>query len=304
MTEQKSRCLRVISLDGGGSRGLFTFHMICKIADLFPSPQQLTSEIDLVVGTSVGAIIATALACNLLKTVEQRKKIYELGLGVFGSLNEGQPFFAPVYTGIEKRRSLNDLFHNLTMKDCLCPLVVVAATVTDPPHIAEFTSWSHPDLLLSSVLDASSAAPSYFPPVSINNRWYYDGGVVSNCPSDVAIKHIHYLYKLTITKTKFSLLSIGNKKITPREIVITNPQKMGLIACAKSGLFDALIGINNTITIENVKALYGDETVLRIVGNIDPRFDDVSEEFRNIMVDEANRVWGEQQQQILNFFCL
>ena len=52
----------ILSLDGGGLRGLITSTLLERIAERYPA---LLDNLDLVVGTSTGGILALALAKGL-----------------------------------------------------------------------------------------------------------------------------------------------------------------------------------------------------------------------------------------------
>jgi predicted acylesterase/phospholipase RssA len=294
---------RILSLDGGGCRGIFTYHLLDNVYSILPKSDLLVSQFDLIVGVSVGAILGAAIATGLFESKLQRATLIEDGLKVFGTKNESQPLFAPVYTGTEKRNSLKRHFGKLKMKNCKCPLIVIAADIT--AHLVLFKSWEDSELLLVDVLDATSAAPTYFPPVKIKDTWFWDGGLVCNCPIDIAVQWAHKLFKKSskLGEFNFCILSIGNKVKNPQSTQIKDPQKIGLISCIKLGLVDALLGLNNTTTIENVKLMYGEDSVLRITGNLDPFFDDVSHAFQQVLILEASKVWEESESAMMIFFA-
>ena len=62
----------VLTLDGGGSKGIYSLGILHEVEAKFKSP--LANHFDLFYGTSTGAIIAMALAQG--KTVEYIKKLY------------------------------------------------------------------------------------------------------------------------------------------------------------------------------------------------------------------------------------
>lgn len=79
---------RILALDGGGLRGILTVAFLQKIEDILRQRHgnsedfRLCHYFDLIVGTSTGVIIATALAQGW--TVEQvRRKYMTLGSKVF-----------------------------------------------------------------------------------------------------------------------------------------------------------------------------------------------------------------------------
>ena len=65
-TKDTAPPLRVLSLDGGGMRGLYTATLISSLASsLRGKPVDIGSVFDVIVGTSTGGILATALAIGV-----------------------------------------------------------------------------------------------------------------------------------------------------------------------------------------------------------------------------------------------
>jgi Patatin-like phospholipase len=65
--ERGARPFRVLSLDGGGMRGVYTSTYLGELADAFARKRRVPAldvgnRFDLIVGTSTGAIVACALA--------------------------------------------------------------------------------------------------------------------------------------------------------------------------------------------------------------------------------------------------
>jgi len=82
---------RILSLDGGGIRGMITLAYLQRIEDILKSRTQksnyrLCDYFDLIGGTSTGAIIAAALACGY--TVSEITQHYlNLGQEIFAARN-------------------------------------------------------------------------------------------------------------------------------------------------------------------------------------------------------------------------
>lgn len=70
-----------------------------------------------------------------------------------------------------------------------------------------FTNESQPDFLLSEVADACIAAPSYYPPVQMEDgNWRIDGGIGMNNPGLSAYLHAKKYWE----KFEIKILSIGS----------------------------------------------------------------------------------------------
>ncbi len=71
---------RILALDGGGIRGVFSLQILAKIEELFRNERKnhqlvLAEVFDLIAGTSTGAIIAAFLSWGL--SVDEIEELYE-----------------------------------------------------------------------------------------------------------------------------------------------------------------------------------------------------------------------------------
>ena len=64
---------RILTIDGGGFRGVYSAHVLKRIEEEYNVP--LHNQFDLIVGTSTGSIIAAALACE--KKASDISKMYD-----------------------------------------------------------------------------------------------------------------------------------------------------------------------------------------------------------------------------------
>jgi uncharacterized protein len=216
---------RVLSIDGGGIRGLYSAVLLQGLATQFAREQGLEADkeidlgkqFDLIVGTSTGAILATALAAGVpLSTViriyqEKAKLIFQRpvpeGGGIkmlrwavstlFRAANDPQPL-QDALDEVFKTETLGDLFARRKIGLCI-PTVDVQAHkswVFKPP----ITPRLQRDVAyrLADICMASAAAPLIFPlkkivlansPTDAAPRvnWFADGGLWANNPSVVAL---------------------------------------------------------------------------------------------------------------------
>src|SRR4051794_12765751 len=70
-SEERTSC-RVLALDGGGSKGVYTLGVLKEVEAMAPVP--LHKWFDLIYGTSTGSIIGTLLACG--KPVDYIQEMY------------------------------------------------------------------------------------------------------------------------------------------------------------------------------------------------------------------------------------
>jgi len=190
---------RILSLDGGGIRGLITAIWLDRLGQALDPP--LWRHFDLVAGTSTGAILACAVAGGV-----DTRRIIRLysgdGWKVFPSPRSGlarrvarfRPTWigGPRYRGRGLEDALEAVFDGARFED-LKPRVLVPAydTFTGRPVIFKNDRARHRRILVRDVCRASAAAPTYFPPHQLRIGGakvpLIDGGVVANNPTACAI---------------------------------------------------------------------------------------------------------------------
>lgn len=192
---------RILSLDGGGIRGLITLGFLARIEQLLSERHQsqklrLRDYFDLIGGTSTGAIIASGLAIGL--EVAEIKDIYlRLGPRAFGTTRWWWNWWQSMYDSAPLQRELLHVFGDRRLDDDgittgLCIVTKRADTGSTWPLI------NHPggryfganrSILLRQALRASTAAPIYYLPEVVDvgrteQGLFLDGGVsLANNPA-------------------------------------------------------------------------------------------------------------------------
>ncbi|ACZ49501.1 patatin family protein [Anaplasma centrale str. Israel] len=185
----------VLSVDGGGIRGIVAAKILCEVEKRLGKP---AGEIfDLFVGSSVGSIIAVALA---LKNNQGRAKYTASDLlGFF--LKFGPRIFSfslmrqvlsvaagTRFSPANLENTLNGFFANLKMGNVVANVMVPSYDLCTG-HTFMMRNWESKfrDLKLVDVLLAASAAPTIFPPRSVviqgKKCRMIDSGLVANNPS-------------------------------------------------------------------------------------------------------------------------
>ncbi|GFK94765.1 hypothetical protein NNJEOMEG_02612 [Fundidesulfovibrio magnetotacticus] len=189
---------RILSIDGGGMRGLIPATILATMERLAGKP--IGHLVDLVAGTSTGGIIAAAVAAGIpMERVrrlyrEQGREIFARDIGhVIDSLGGLADEKYPA-TGLD--RCLGALFQDRKLSDASTELLVTATTLSGAPMMFKRRKARRDqaeDFLLTDVCRATSAAPTYFPPAEISDlaqaRTHYlaDGGLVANNPAMCAV---------------------------------------------------------------------------------------------------------------------
>ena len=211
--------VRVLSLSGGGYRGLFTAALIRALeARLGPDPARPTpfgQRFDLIAGTSIGGIMATALSCRAtgaaLQALLQRR---------------GSSIFPPM-----RLRGLRKLlgrapYDPQRLRSAICELLPDAEQQLLGEHapalLLTTVNWttsklqllgSRPTLgqrdqlglTLMDAMLATSAAPAHFPVHSFQHHRFVDGGLAANAPDLHALQCAQQMYP----GAEVHMLSIG-----------------------------------------------------------------------------------------------
>lgn len=220
MCAAKSKPYRILSLAGGGFLGLYTAGVLARLEERCGEP--LARRFDLIAGTSVGGILAIALAFEI-----PVRKIVELfqthGENIFSArhlptssigrlLDLTRSVMGPKYDGVALREALAALLDERTLGDTKHAIVVPAVNVSlsqtkifKTPHGPESTG--DESVLAVDVAMATSAAPAYFPAVPIGDHLYADGGIFAVAPDQVALHEAEHF--LGIAADDVTMLSVG-----------------------------------------------------------------------------------------------
>ena len=292
----------ILSLSGGGVRGLFSLQILMLLK--LNMEGSLLDKVDVVVGTSVGSIVAIVLALGWLDDDEQNvKEMFDENCADMFRNKSPNMLMHPKYDGEGKQQVLRRIFGYKKLRDVRVPVVITATNASDgSPRLFRWDTDG--DLDIVEVLDASTAAPTYYPPVMINDIYYCDGGIVSNEPLDVSLVMGFEMFGGVCGRNSFKIMNISNKSNCPKTSSDVSPSAMGLIAwfTRKScSLIDMMLGSNNDLPTRLVRSVLGEERFLNVFSDLGSTMDDYSTEFRNVLVDKANNVWSNIGGTILDF---
>lgn len=214
---------RILSLDGGGIRGYLTILLLEQISDEKPG---FLDQVHLFAGTSVGSIVALALASGHSPS-EVRYLFEREGKHIFprrlipGRRDFGRACKAK-YDNKNLEHILQDFFQDLKLEDIDKRVLIASFDLCrpgkegQPPTVwdAKFFHNYPGDTSdgQESVVDVilrSSAAPFYFP----SYQGYVDGFVTANNPSTCALAKV--LKAGGVYLNEISMLSVGTG-INPR----------------------------------------------------------------------------------------
>ncbi|TIP26209.1 MAG: patatin [Mesorhizobium sp.] len=221
---------QILSLSGGGYRGLFTIEVLARLEEQARRP--IGECFDLVAGTSIGGIIAIGLAMG--KTAKEIKAVFlEEGETIFPrgerpitwlgkQLARLESYFGgPKYDGVALRAAIArildpDVLIGHAQTRLLIPSINMtkgSVQIFKTPHDSRLVVDLHRKAI--DVAMATSAAPLFFPLAKIDDSYFADGGLVANSPDACAVHEaIHFadqkphdlrVLSIGTTSTGFSL---------------------------------------------------------------------------------------------------
>lgn len=219
----KDRQFRILSVDGGGIRGIFPAAFLAGLEKRYLSDASVAEHFDLITGTSTGGIIALGLASEL--TASSLRDVYvQRGSEIFpparqnfwgaveNRFRELYRFFRYRYDRNALTRVLEDTLGDRTLGEARSRLCIPSF---DGRHgeVYVFKTPHHPDFRMDreefmvKVAIATGAAPTYFQPLQDGGYTFVDGGVWANNPIMIAL--VDALSCFDVARERISILSLG-----------------------------------------------------------------------------------------------
>ncbi|TJV17985.1 CBASS cGAMP-activated phospholipase [Mesorhizobium sp.] len=212
----KDRLFRVLSIDGGGIKGIFPASYLAEIERRFLDGQSVRNYFDMIAGTSTGGIIALALANGM--TARDATGIYvERGEAIFPDKGSGlrakfRWFRAPKHDQNALKDELLKVFGECLIDDAKIRLIIPSfeGRYSEPyiyktPHHPDYKRDRH--VKTAHVALHTSAAPSIYPGVENDGHIMIDGGIWANNPIMNAL--VDVLACFDVPPENVRILSIG-----------------------------------------------------------------------------------------------
>lgn len=229
----KEKKFKVLSLDGGGIRGIFSATILAELEkDLKAEGKkkwQIYQNVNLIFGTSTGGILGLALSLGI--PAEDIRNLYlNHSKDIFGS---GKGIILSFFSSKHNRSILESLLKEVysrknngkdpLLKDCKVPVGISVYNLGEgTPSVIKSDYHPNfrrdPNLPVFKAALATSAAPTFFDPysggsyldsenmeVKFHNK--IDGGVWANNPSLIALIEAQKAFKKELSE--LSLLSLG-----------------------------------------------------------------------------------------------
>jgi uncharacterized protein len=190
----ESKEFKVLSIDGGGIKGLYSAKILEHFEDNFNC--QISDYFDMICGTSTGGILALGLALKI--SASEISKLYEKrGLFIFPKQWKKKASFKQLlgggkYSDKNLRKALEDTFGSKKIEDCNNLLCIPSYSYTDARPWVFKKDHKEGNLTRDNkaccvdVALATAAAPTFFPLAEINyydSKQFVDGGIWANNPS-------------------------------------------------------------------------------------------------------------------------
>ena len=199
--KSKRKTFKILSIDGGGMRGVYPAHVLECIQKRFAV--SLHKEFDLIAGTSTGSILAAAVATEidismvlmLYKTHGEKifKKSQLWNVPFIGSLLKvTSSSFYSLYKNNELHNILKSVLGDVKLGDISKPLIIPSSDIGNA-NVHLFKSYycdkykRDRTVRLADAVLASCSAPFYFDPTRVNEYLLADGGIWCNNPALVCV---------------------------------------------------------------------------------------------------------------------
>lgn len=210
---------RILSIDGGGIRGVYPAHVLSRIEDSLNI--DLLKTFDMIAGTSTGSIIAAGVASNI-RANDIVGMYKEHGADIFKKRKSSipfeklrallQPMLGSLYDSHSLETVLTRVFNTTRLGEISKPLLIPATDIGNgnvhvlkSAYCKEFTRDTN--VLVKDAVLASCSAPAFFDPHRVNTYLLSDGGLWANNPALAAV--IDAQKRLGVKLEDIEVLSIG-----------------------------------------------------------------------------------------------
>jgi len=257
---------RILSIDGGGIRGLLPASFLATLEDAIGEP--IVEYFDLIVGTSTGGIIALGLGAGL-PAADIRDFYLVHGPSIFSGSRAPRSLrhlaFGK-YSAAGLRDALGDALGGMRLGESRTRLVVPSVNLENGEvHI--YKTAHHPRLerdykeKMVDVALASAAAPTYLPTYRTTGGIpLVDGGLFANNPVGLAV--VEALGVLEWPRSEIRVLSLGCGA-EPLGIGLARRRSMGRVYWAPK-IVSVFMSAQSSSSLGTAQLLAGHENVIRI----------------------------------------
>lgn len=290
------RAVRILSIDGGGVRGLVPAMVLAEIEAR--TGLHLARMFDIVAGTSTGSVLGLGLAVPSATPGVPRWRgadgveIYKSRLAeVFGRTNWQAlvgvgGLLHEKYDEKPLEAMLEHYFGDCRLSEALTNVIVPAYDLAGGDVLLFDSEQAKADpatdVLMRLVVRGATAAPTYFepemlgPPFAVEEHLLVDGGIFANNPAVCAFMQAQRRY----VGADVVMVSLGTGSAT-RSLRVEEVKSWGVAHWARP-LFNLVLGSASQATDHHLRSLLGDQRYFRFDADIEVhgcshRLDDASE---------------------------
>lgn len=263
--------IRVLSIDGGGIRGIVPAALLAEIERRTQKP--ISRLFDLLAGTSTGGILVLALtkpeksANGAAHHAQEMVEFYErLGPKIFSRplihrLTSGDGLIRSRYPDGPIEAVLSGFFGETRLKEAVAPVFIPSYELgrRTPFFFRSTMANQNPgyDYPMHTVARSTSAAPTYFPPEAIpatgtNGKYVLvDGGVFANNPTACALVEAKVQFP---NASGFTVVSLGTGAALEKPLM-TSAGDWGIARWARPILDTVLDGVSSTVDYQLAQLL-------------------------------------------------
>jgi predicted acylesterase/phospholipase RssA len=219
-------CIRVLAIDGGGTRGIIPALILQEIEKRTGQP--VYRSFDLIAGTSTGAILALGLtrpsdadAREPAYTAGDIVRFYEEhGAEIFphwpSAVRALRRIFRPAYDADTLEQLYAMFFSDVRLQEALTNLLVPVYDIEEGRRVWFTALGAHAQVLMRELVRGATAAPTYLPPARVYSHARapaktsvaaVDGALFANNPAQAAFEAAQTLR--AGSDTSVLLLSLG-----------------------------------------------------------------------------------------------
>lgn len=257
------KIIKILSIDGGGIRGIIPAVILSAIEDL--TGKHITHLFDFIAGTSTGGILTLGLTKpnsdgKPQYTAKDLIELYEKeGRNIFRRSklipNHVQPLVKYKFPSDGIEDVLGRYFETIRLSEALQEVLITSYDIEkrSPYFFRRSQARANPNLYdfpMAKVARATSAAPTYFEPLKLKVNQsaspyhaFIDGGVFANNPAMCAYAEVKSIYP---NVTDILVVSIGTGELA-RRLPYEEIKNWGMAQWAQPILDVVFDGISDTV---------------------------------------------------------
>lgn len=243
----------VLALTGGGFRGFYTAQVLAHLEAHTKRP--LARSFDLIAGTSIGGILALALAFEVPMSLAA-ETFRRRGQAIF-TKKAPIGLFAAKYSNVALKETIAEILPADAKLSAAKHAVIVPAVnlthgapqIFKTRHSAAYSrDYKYP---VGEIALATSAAPTYFPIAEVDSQLFADGGLFANAPDLPALHEAEKF--LGVDPKNVQMLSIGT---TTAKYAISHRRSrdLGIVGWMRGGrLLETILSAQQQMSVQVVQ---------------------------------------------------